>query len=304
MKNLRPLLVVLLVVGGLAACGKEGEKPASSGEPAPPTTVEETTTSAPETEEAGGEAEATEISVTGTEYAFEADVEGVTAGPVAVRLDNDGEEEHQVSIVRLKEGKTQADFAALGNDLSQFDDVLQTFGGPNGVAPGASLSSVQVLDPGDYFFVCFIPAPDGQPHAAKGMVMPLTVGPAEDEVAELPEAQHELQLQDYDFGLGEDALLEVGTYEVSNTGPQAHEAAIYAPAEGSTTQDVIDYFSNPAPSGPPPMVGAGGIGPIDVGRSSRIELEAGEYVFVCFIPDAADGAPHFTKGMLQVVTVE
>ena len=302
MKILRLLLVALVVTGGLAACGKDAPKPASSGEPAPPTTIEETTTSAPETEEAG--AESTEISVTGTEYAFEADVEGLTAGPVAVRLDNDGEEEHQVSIVRLKEGKTQADFAALGADLSQFDDVLETFGGPNGVAPGESLSSVQVLEPGDYFFVCFIPAPDGQPHAAKGMVMPVTVGEAEGEAAELPEAQHELALQDYDFGLGDDALLEVGTYTVSNTGPQPHEAAIYAPAEGSTAEDVVEYLSNPAPSGPPPMVGAGGIGPIDVGRSAQIDLEAGEYVFVCFIPDAADGAPHFTKGMIQVVTVE
>ena len=302
MKNLRPLLVALLVVGGLAACGKDAVKPASSGEPAPPTTVEETTTSAPDEEEAG--AEPTQISVTGTEYAFEADVEGITAGPVSVQLDNDGEEEHQVSIVRLKEGKTEADFAALSGDLSQFDDVLETWGGPNGVAPGESGSSVQVLEPGDYYFVCFIPAPDGQPHAAKGMLMPLTVGEPEGAIGELPEAEQSMALQDYDFGFGDDALLEAGTYTITNRGPQPHEAAIYAPAEGSSAQDVIDYFGNPAPTGPPPAIGAGGIGPIDVGRSAQIDLEAGEYVFVCFIPDAADGAPHFTKGMIQIVNVE
>ncbi|HEX4904625.1 MAG TPA: hypothetical protein VFU93_04180 [Acidimicrobiales bacterium] len=301
MKNLRPLLVALLVIGGLAACGKEGEKPASSGEPAPPTTVEETTTTAPETDEAG---EATEIAVTGKEYAYDADVEGITAGPISVTLDNEGEEEHQVSIVRLKPGKTQADFAALGADVSQFDEVLETFGGPNAVAPGESNSSLQVLEPGDYFFACFIPAPDGQPHAAKGMVLPLTVGEAEGEVAELPEEEQSLALQDYAFGFGDDALLEAGAYTVSNKGPQAHEVAIYAPAEGSDAQDVVDYFGNPTPSGPPPATSAGGIGPIDPGRTVNIELEAGEYVFVCFIPDAADGAPHFTKGMIQVVTVE
>lgn len=34
------------------------------------------------------------------------------------------------------------------------------------------------------------------------------------------------------------------------------------------------------------------------------DIEAGEYVFVCFLPDANDGAPHFTKGMIQAVRVE
>ena len=302
MKILRLLLVALVVTGGLSACGKDAVKPASSGAPAPPTTVEETTTSAPETEEAG--AEATEIAVTGTEYAYEADVEDITAGPISVTLDNEGEEEHQASIVRLKPGKTEADFAALAGDVSQFDEILETFGGPNAVAPGESGSTLQVLEPGDYFFVCFIPAPDGQPHAAKGMLMPLTVGEAEGEAAEPQEEEQTLALEDYGFGFGDDALIEAGAYTVTNSGPQAHEAAIYAPSEGSSAEDVIAYFSNPAPSGPPPAVPAGGVGPIDPGRSVNLELEAGEYVFICFIPDAADGAPHFTKGMIQAVTIE
>ena len=304
MKILRLLLVALVVSGGLTACGKGEVKPASSGDPAPPTTVEETTTSAPEADAAGGDA--TEIAVTGTEYAYEADVEGITAGPIAVTFDNQGKEEHQVSIVRLKEGKTQADFAALAGDPSQFAGVLETFGGPNAVAPGESNSTLQVLEPGDYFFVCFVPGPDGQPHAAKGMLLPLTVGEAEGgEVAEPQEEDQTLALQDYAFGFGDDALLEAGAYTVTNDGPQPHEVAIYSPTEGATAQDITDYFgSTEPPTGPPPVVAAGGIGPIDPGRTVNIELEAGEYVFICFIPDAADGAPHFTKGMIQAVTVE
>ncbi len=299
----RLLLVALVVVGGLSACGKDDVKPASSGEPAPTSTTETPAETTPTSADDEGQA-SSEVTITGTEYAYEAagDAAPIAAGPVTVTLDNAGAEEHQISIVSLKEGKTQADFAALGGDISQFDDVLETWGGPNGVAPGESVSSTQVLEPGDYFFACFIPAPDGAPHAVKGMLMPVTV---EGEAGDAPPAEDlTLALSDYTFGFGDDALIEAGTYTVTNDGPQPHEVAVYAPAEGSTAQDVVDYHSNPAPAGPPPMVGAGGIGPIDVGRSATVELTAGEYVFICFIPDAADGAPHFTKGMIQIVNVE
>lgn len=297
----RLLLVALVLLGGLAACGKDDVKPASSGEPATSTTE----VTAPE--EPAEDAAGTQLTVTGTEYAYQAaegtDTAAIPAGPVTITIENAGAEEHQVSVVQLREGKTQADVAALAEDISQFDEVLTTWGGPNGVAPGASNSTTQVLEAGEYLFVCFIPAPDGEPHVAKGMVMPVTV---EGEAAAPTEPADDLRLalKDYDFGLGDDALLEAGAYTVSNDGPQAHEVAVYAAADGATTQDVLDYFRNPAPAGPPPIVGAGGLGPIDPGRTATMELAAGEYVFVCFIPDAGDGAPHFTKGMIQVVNVE
>ncbi len=61
-----------------------------------------------------------------------------------------------------------------------------------------------------------------------------------------------------------------------------------------------------APPGPPPFASAGGMTPIDVGTTSYLEMdfEPGEYMFICFIPDPASGAPHFAKGMAQAFTVE
>jgi len=38
-------------------------------------------------------------------------------------------------------------------------------------------------------------------------------------------------------------------------------------------------------------------------RHGRSKFAAGDYVYICFLPDKADGAPHFTKGMIQAVTV-
>ena len=62
----------------------------------------------------------------------------VTAGAVTVTATNNGQEEHQATILRLNDGVTlqQAlgDFAADPN--KGFADV-KLFGGPNSAAPGA-----------------------------------------------------------------------------------------------------------------------------------------------------------------------
>ena len=43
-----------------------------------------------------------------------------------------------------------------------------------------------------------------------------------------------------------------------------------------------------------------------MGASSFItmDFEPGEYMFICFLPDPADGKPHMAKGMVQAFTVE
>ncbi|HVM52288.1 MAG TPA: hypothetical protein VM262_03745 [Acidimicrobiales bacterium] len=299
----RLLLVVLLLLTAVAACGKGDVKPASSGDP---TTTTEAAEPATTTTEPAGEAAVVEVDVTATDFAYAIDGGGTfPAGEVAITLTNDGAEEHQVTVVQFREGYGFADLEPLAEDPSRLGEVLATFGGPNGVAPGDTYTATQALEPGEYLFVCFIPSPeDGEPHALKGMVAPVTVEEAEGP-SEPAEADLRLALSEYEFGLGDDALLESGRYEVVNRGQQYHEVVLYAPAEGSTAQDVIDFFTSEAPpAGPPPFVPAGGTAPFDPGGRVVIDIDQGTYVAICFLPDAADGAPHFTKGMVTIITFE
>ena len=297
MTTKRLALAAVLLVGALTACSKDNEKPASSGDPTTTTVASATSSTAPPPEE---------VQVTATEFAFELASDTLTTGDVTLTLDNAGEQEHQAQILRLKDGKTTEDFAALADDPSKLTQVVDGYGGPNGVAPGESFTTTQRLDAGSYLLVCFIPDADGQPHVAKGMLTPVTVeGEAPPPVETV--IDHRIVTKDYDFGLGDDAIIEAGEYEFINDGPQPHEVVIYAPAEGKTVEDVMAFFSSAAPpEGPPPQVGKGGVAAISPGvrNIADLDLEPGDYVFVCFIPDVADGAPHFTKGMIQTVSVE
>jgi plastocyanin len=125
--------------------------------------------------------------------------------------------------------------------------------------------------------------------------------------APLPAGDAEVTLQDFAFvGL---STLSAGqhTVTVTNDGPQLHEATLVKLNEGTTVEQVVGLFTaTEPPSGPPPWTSAGGIAGLADGSSATmdIEVEAGDYAFICFIPDPASGKPHAALGMVGGVTVE
>jgi hypothetical protein len=60
-----------------------------------------------------------------------------------------------------------------------------------------------------------------------------------------------------------------------------------------------------APAGPAPFAFAGGIVALDRGSKGWIDLNlpAGNYALICFVPDVNSGQPHFALGMLKGLTV-
>ena len=64
--------------------------------------------------------------------------------------------------------------------------------------------------------------------------------------------------------------------------------------------------ASPAPSGPPPWTDVGGLTGIAAGTTVNmdVDLPAGDYAFICFIPDPATGKAHFELGMLGALTVQ
>jgi hypothetical protein len=255
----------------------------------------------------------TELDLTAADFSYDAGgVAEIPAGAVTVNLTNGGEQEHQATITRFKEGKTLADLAAVADDPSQLPTVLDLFGGPNAAAPGETVSATAVLEPGSYTFMCFIPDPaDGQPHVAKGQLLSFEVTAPAAPDADVPSTEQSVTLDDFEFELP-DGFTGAGAVTISNTGEQPHELAAYRVADGATADEAAAYLATDpstgatVPPGPPPFEPAGGLAATNPGtlNVAQLDLTAGDYVFVCFLPDAETGAPHFTKGMITTVTIE
>jgi hypothetical protein len=267
-----------------------------------------------------------DLSITAVDYAFEMPATA-EAGLTHILLDNQGMMDHHAMFLRPHEGSTIEDVqAAL--EQGDFDALFATAmsaGGPN-VGPGHQASVAMNLEAGQYLIVCVIPNEEGIPHFALGMqaVLEVTEGAAD---STLPEADATVNLVEMAFeGLPTDATAGTHVWEVANTGAQLHEVVVLQLAEGVTIDQAIQAFSEPPPSASPvvdqtvaspaasPAAGApagppfeaiGGTAPMSPGESNYavLDLAAGDYIAICFVPDAATGAPHFTMGMIAGFTV-
>jgi hypothetical protein len=106
--------------------------------------------------------------------------DSLPAGPLAIKVLNDGPEAHEFNILRLAEGKTVQDvmkFLTAPDGPPPFTPV----GGMNGLDVGLSGYAELDLQPGTYVAICNIPSPksEGHPHFALGMIKQFTVASQE-----------------------------------------------------------------------------------------------------------------------------
>lgn len=138
------------------------------------------------------------LDVVGTDFAFGGLPDEVDAGRVAIRLNNEGTEQHEIMIVRKLEGTT-ASFEELAPLIAAEDpsvmEQVEFVGGAFSPSPEQPGVAVVDLAPGEYAAICFIPvgtmqgmeaatpegsAPEGSapaydPHFAHGMLQEFTV---------------------------------------------------------------------------------------------------------------------------------
>jgi hypothetical protein len=126
-----------------------------------------------------------DMSVVAKEYSFGGIDPEYDAGPLVITLENDGEEFHELAVMRVNDDVTETaeELLALPQEEaeSKVTNVAGSFAAPGGVGYGAV-----ELTPGRYIVACFVPEgmtpealeemeatgtePDGQPHAMAGMV--------------------------------------------------------------------------------------------------------------------------------------
>lgn len=283
------------------------EEPAEpTDEPAEPTDepADPTEETDPTEEPASGELET--IDVDTADFAFHGIPETMEAGWVNLHFTNSGAEPHHAQFVRLNEGVTLEEFnEALQNpDPSEAMALVTLAGGPGAITNGQEVDVALELQEGTYMALCFIGGEDGIPHMAKGMMHTFEVTAGEGHSHTAPTADLKLDMHDFGFEIPEG--LEAGpvTMEVVNSGEQPHELVLFKLHDGKTLEDAQAWMETE--EGPPPGDEAGGLQVIGGGQSMFVtmELEAGNYMAICFIPDPETGQPHFLLGMMDEFSVE
>jgi plastocyanin len=100
----------------------------------------------------------------------------LTAGHHVLRVENAGQQWHEMVLARLHPGKTAMDFADWAAKGQAGPPPADLHGGLSGMLPGAHAFVVTDLTPGDYVLVCFFPdMKDGKPHVEHGMIKTITV---------------------------------------------------------------------------------------------------------------------------------
>jgi len=248
------------------------------------------------------------VTLTATDYAF-AVPDTIPAGLTLFRLVNQGKELHHGSLVRLRDGKTVADFqaglAAAMKSHAPPPEWMVFAGGPNAVTLGDTGIVTQVIEPGSYVFVCWIPSLDGIPHVMKGMLHPLVVTASLAPTTPEPAADVTIKLTDYDFQLSQPLTAGTHVVRVENAGAQGHEIAIAQLAPGKTLRDFVAWEAGGEKGPLPTGQWLGGVTTLDVSGHSHFTttFARGSYLLLCFWPDAKDGKPHLLHGMAKEITV-
>lgn len=236
------------------------------------------------------------VNVVAREYQFEMP-DSLPAGPTLFHFTNDGSQLHHVTLVKLEQGKTLADFTALPPGPPPTWVVFM--GGPNTPMPkGGQNEAVVDLSPGNYAVICVIPNADGKPHMMKGMIKALTVTPST-EARSMPAADLTLTLTNYAFTFSTPLTAGQHAIRVVNNATQPHEAVIFRLQAGKSGEDIAKWVSS-GMQGPPPGSPVAGISPMAAAKENTLllNLSPGDYALLCFAPDAKDGKPHAAHGMI------
>ena len=210
------------------------------------------------------------VQVVASEYSYDLPAQ-VKGGVVTFEINNEGDQIHEFAFGRIDEGKTIDDLKArFETEGGEEADWAHDLGGIPGLSPGMSLRMTRELeDEGTYFFVCFFPSPEGEPHINLGMIKSFEI--SGDSGAELPKPDAVIEAGGDEFVVPD---LKVGRQilEFKNTANEPREFQIISPEPGKTEEEIGEWFDSGL-QGNPPVVFPGGMQTIPAGTSVFIEME-------------------------------
>ena len=238
----------------------------------------------------------------------------IQSGQVALSTTNSTPGVVDLQIVSVTGGHSIDEVKAVVDDDTgaPIPDWIVGEGGVGSIPPAQSGQATVVLEgaPGTQFFAVGTLQTDqesspGSNSAAAALTM------TGDEGGSLPSADTTIKASEYEFKIaGDDLQAGENSIRFENDGEQLHHVLMAPLADGSTLDDVRNFFSEdaPTPEAAPPLDFEKLVGTAVISGGKAIsgiswELEPGTYAMVCFMTDKAGGAPHVMSGMIREVAV-
>jgi plastocyanin len=297
--RIRSRVLALLAASALlaAACGGNGGDSQGAQATTPPQPAKVTITA----------------SASGQQVKFQVPAQ-IRPGATELTLVNNLKEPAEFQLVRLDQGHTVAEFLPLlEQEGAPTPAWLHAAGGVGQAPPGGRRSTVVNLEVGRYdFFSTGSAEQEGaQPQYKRGGLGSFEVTGAATG-AQLPATTaqitaKELGATNYQFEI---SGLKPGPNQVTfvNSGGQLHHVVSAKLNQGATFAQAKQFFTSEDYKGQPPVdvQSFDAVAVVDSGgrQVDTFNLEAGTYVFACFITDRAGGPPHAIKAnMIREVKV-
>ena len=223
--------------------------------------------------------------------------DSVKGGVVEIQFTSAVEGEHSAQLIGATDGHTPQEALAAGSAWADKGKPLPDWaivaGGTGDVKQGESTTVTQELPPGSYLVA----------DLASNQTAEFEVT-GEGGGGEVAAEGGTITATEYAF---ESEGLTAGRNTVlfDNAGQEPHFIAAVGLKEGATIEQARRFFETE--KGQPPLDESRGFSTavIEGGtkQSMEVELDAGRYVLLCFVPDRAGGPPHAVKGMVSEATV-
>jgi hypothetical protein len=206
-----------------------------------------------------------------------------------------------MAVFPLKKGVTVAQVkkAAASQDQNAFDPIAgdgQVFGAPDILGPGEKTTVITKLPAGHYAMLCFIPAPDGAPHVAHGMVKTFDISSSKSSLTPPTDGLVAVTITDDAITLPASGMPAHGWAKVTNNATEPRSLDVARFLGNATFEEANNYFneffnSGTLPAGDPPAAIQGGAQSMPPGGTAyvQLDLKAGRNVLVSDTDDDMDG---------------
>ncbi len=194
-----------------------------------------------------GAASSNTLTVTAGEYIYK--LSGSPApGWVQFDFKNSGVENHMMVVFPLKPGTTAKQLKAA--IASESDDAFTKIaagdplsGTPALVGPKQQTTTITEAKAGTYGIVCFVPAPDGSPHAAHGMYKVMQIKGSKSSFKPPSDGVDDVTLSDTSITVPGTTAPKSATIKVTNEGSSPHSFQLVKLNSGKTVEDANTYFN-------------------------------------------------------------